>query len=101
MALRGVQVSNCILVGAIAVGLPSFASCVVGLVAVIRAKPEDIPAVVRALNRRARRAKRREVVYVVPPNRHTQTRDSGSVAEPALLRGQPGGHAREHRAGVD
>lgn len=33
----------------IAVGLPSLAFCVVGVVAIVRAKLHDIPAVVRAL----------------------------------------------------
>ena len=52
--------SSYIFISAIAVGLPSLAFCVVGVVAVTRANREDIPAVVRALNRRARRTKSRE-----------------------------------------
>ena len=50
-----------IIVSAVAVSLSSFGSCVVGVVAVIRARREDIPAVVQALNRRARRIKRPKI----------------------------------------
>jgi len=59
-------VSSYIFISAIAVGLPSLAFCVVGVVAVTRANREDIPAVVRALNRRARRTKRPKGIHIVP-----------------------------------
>jgi hypothetical protein len=54
-------VSACIIVSAITVGLSSLSSCAVGVDAVIRARREDIPAVVQALNRRARRIKRPKI----------------------------------------
>ena len=55
--------SSYLMVSAVAVGLSSLGSGVVGMVAVIRAKPEDIPDVMRAINQRtkgARRARRRK-----------------------------------------
>jgi hypothetical protein len=44
-------VSGYIIVSAIAVGLPPLVRGVVGIVAVVRSRREDIPAVVRALVR--------------------------------------------------
>ena len=53
--------STYIIVSAVAVSLSSLGSCAVGVVAVIRARREDIPAVVQALSRRARRIKRPKI----------------------------------------
>ena len=57
----GVQVSGYFIIAALTVGVPSLCSCVVGVVAVLRAKPEDIPDVVRGLNRRPGRKQIREI----------------------------------------
>jgi hypothetical protein len=54
-------VSAYIIISAVAVGLSSLGSCAVGVVAVIRARREDLPAVVEALNRRARPMKRSRI----------------------------------------
>jgi len=54
------------MLSALVVGFPSLGSCIVGVVALMRAKREDIPAVVRALNRRARRTKRPKGIHIVP-----------------------------------
>ena len=54
------------MLSALVVGFPSLGSCIVGVVVLKRSKRVDIPAVVRALNRRARRTKRPKGIHIVP-----------------------------------
>ena len=68
--------SGYLVITALTLGVSSLGSCVVGIVAVMRARREDIPAVVSALNRRSSRIKMpesRAKGAKSPPQHHPPT----------------------------
>ena len=97
--------STYIIAGAVAIGLSSLGYSTVGVVAVMRAKREDIPAVVRALNPCARRIETPEAgisdtssdtgLRAVGAPRDPMARQRFSGSPPRLSGGRqlPGGRA--------